>query len=115
LGRFTKLVEINWGLIMNINNKGSSSHVEQAAKVNNFIDSGSQDISKKSHTAANKHASAEQISSLSKTIDNTFEDLASKPDVDFEKVAKVKAAIANGELSLDQDTLINALLEFHKK
>ncbi|MBE0378052.1 flagellar biosynthesis anti-sigma factor FlgM [Pseudoalteromonas prydzensis] len=99
---------------MNINNKGSGQ-VEHSTKINNFVDSSNQDINKQSQTESSQPINAEHISSLSKAVDNTFENLASKPDVDHEKVARVKAAIANGELSLDQDTLINALLEFHRK
>ena len=60
-------------------------------------------------------SSTSQVSELSKSIDSTFETLSSQTDVDMQKVADVKAAIANGELVLDEQTLINALLELHKQ
>jgi negative regulator of flagellin synthesis FlgM len=58
--------------------------------------------------------STSEVSELSKSIDSTFENLASQSDVDMDMVAKVKAAIANGEFQIDIDATVNALIELHK-
>jgi negative regulator of flagellin synthesis FlgM len=100
---------------MNINNKPSMP-VEQNNKVNNTLEhSQLQKKSPQSQQADKATSSTSQVSELSKSIDSTFETLSSQTDVDMEKVAEVKAAIANGELILDEETLINALLELHRQ
>jgi negative regulator of flagellin synthesis FlgM len=99
---------------MNITNKPSMP-VEQNNKVNNTLEhSQLQKKSPQNQQAEKVTSSANQVSELSKSIDSTFETLSSQPDVDMKKVAEVKAAITNGELILDEETLINALLELHK-
>jgi len=55
------------------------------------------------------------VSALSKSIDSTFQDLAAKPDVDMDKVAQMKAAIASGEFKINIDETVNAMVELHKK
>ena len=90
--------------------------VEQNNKVNNTLDHSElqKNPSKNQQTEAVTRSTS-QVSELSKSIDSTFETLSSQADVDMKKVADIKAAIANGELVLDEDALINALLELHKQ
>jgi negative regulator of flagellin synthesis FlgM len=100
---------------MNITNKPSMP-VEQNNKVNNTLDHSQLQKNTPQNQQADKvTSSTSQVSELSKSIDSTFETLSSQTDVDMQKVADVKAAIANGELVLDEQTLINALLELHKQ
>jgi len=90
--------------------------VEQNHKVNNTLEhSQLQKNSPQNQQAEKVASSTSQVSELSKSIDSTFETLSSQTDVDMKKVADVKAAIANGELVLDEEALINALLELHKQ
>ena len=55
-----------------------------------------------------------QLSNMSKAAQQTFDSLSQQDDVDMAKVNQVKQAIANGELTLDQDVLINAMMDIHK-
>ncbi|WP_417604464.1 flagellar biosynthesis anti-sigma factor FlgM [Oceanimonas baumannii] len=41
--------------------------------------------------------------------------LGAMPDVDLEKVARLRQAIANNELPLDLDALSQAVLELHRR
>ncbi|MBU3023148.1 flagellar biosynthesis anti-sigma factor FlgM [Aestuariibacter sp. A3R04] len=54
-----------------------------------------------------------QLSIMSKTAQQAFETLSQQDDVDLEKVKQMQQAIANGELQLDEDALINTLLDIH--
>ena len=98
---------------MNINNK-SSILVEQNNKINKALEhSQLQKKSPQNQQTERVTNSTNQVSELSKSIGSTFETLSSQPDVDMKKVAEVKAAISNGELVLDEEALIDALLELH--
>ena len=99
---------------MNISNNPSMP-VEKNTKINNSLENSHlQNKTPKKQQTDSVTSSTNQVSELSKSIDSTFDTLSSQPDVDMNKVAEVKAAIANGELVLDEDILINALLELHK-
>ncbi|AQP98988.1 flagellar biosynthesis anti-sigma factor FlgM [Pseudoalteromonas aliena] len=95
---------------MNITN-APALHVEQSEKLTSRSATPSTQEQKPNH-APEKNTS--EVSALSKSIDSTFESLSSQPDVDMEMVAKVKAAIANGEFQIDIDATVNALVELHK-
>ncbi|WP_404338590.1 flagellar biosynthesis anti-sigma factor FlgM [Pseudoalteromonas mariniglutinosa] len=100
---------------MNITNKSTLS-VEQNQKVSNTLEQPALPENRTEKQQAHNQSNAvNQVSALSKSVDATFETLASKPDVDMQKVADVKAAIANGEFQLDEASLVEALLEMHKK
>lgn len=66
----------------------------------------------KSAQTSDKNTS--EVSTLSKSIDSTFDNLSTQPDVDMEMVSKMKAAIANGEFKINIDATINAIIELHK-
>ncbi len=55
-----------------------------------------------------------QLSSLSLSATDTFEQLSSQDEVDMNKVLAMRSAIAKGELSLDEDVLINAIMDMHR-
>ncbi|MCQ8877521.1 flagellar biosynthesis anti-sigma factor FlgM [Pseudoalteromonas shioyasakiensis] len=100
---------------MNITNKPSVA-VEQNQKVNNSFGQSVHSESSNHKKAAEQPVSTRnQVSALSKSIDSTFETLSSQSNVDLQKVAEVKAAIANGSFKLDEATLVDTLLEYHKK
>lgn len=61
-----------------------------------------------------QHGQNTQLSNMSKTAQQAFETLSQHDDVDLEKVKQMQQAIANGELQLDEDALINTLLDIHK-
>ncbi|CAM3074325.1 flagellar biosynthesis anti-sigma factor FlgM [Pseudoalteromonas distincta] len=95
---------------MNITN-APTAHVEQINKLSSRS-STLNTQEKKAQSVPEKSTS--EVSELSKSIDSTFENLASQPDVDMDMVAQVKAAIANGEFQIDIDATVNALIELHK-
>ena len=61
-----------------------------------------------------EHGQNTQLSNMSKTAQHTFDTLSQQDDVDMAKVKQIQQAIANGELQLDEDALINTLLDIHK-
>ena len=99
---------------MNITNKPNIT-VEQSQRVGNTNSQAELQEQKPNQETLKASQSNNQVSDLSKAIDSTFNSLAEQSDVDMDKVAQVKAAIANGEFKLDEATLIDALLEMHKK
>ena len=86
--------------------------VEQSQKTNQRS---SLDAKPAHQPVAAKQAQVNSVSALSKSIDSTFQDLAAKPDVDMDKVAMMKAAIASGEFKINIDETVNAIVELHKK
>ncbi|GAB0112121.1 flagellar biosynthesis anti-sigma factor FlgM [Pseudoalteromonas distincta] len=97
---------------MNITNT-PTTQVEQINKLNSRS-SALNTQEQKTHSVSVPEKSTNEVSELSKSIDSTFENLASQPDVDMDMVAQVKAAIANGEFKIDIDATVNALIELHK-
>lgn len=95
---------------MNITNT-PTTQVEQINKLSSRS-SALNTPEKKAQSVPEKSTS--EVSELSKSIDSTFENLASQPDVDMDMVAQVKAAIANGDFQIDIDATVNALIELHK-
>lgn len=71
-------------------------------------------FSEEKQTKSSEQSQSSEVSTLSKAIDSTFENLSAQPDVDMEMVTRVKAAIANGEFQIDVDATVNALIELHK-
>jgi negative regulator of flagellin synthesis FlgM len=55
------------------------------------------------------------ISSTTQAVQQAFEQLQQQSEVDLEKVAKIKLALSEGSLQLDDDVLAQAILDFHKK
>ncbi|MDO6705550.1 flagellar biosynthesis anti-sigma factor FlgM [Photobacterium sp. 1_MG-2023] len=53
------------------------------------------------------------ISTSNQVIAEAQKELAELPEIDMEKVAAVKQALAKGDLKLDVETLSSAILEFH--
>ncbi|HEX5792949.1 MAG TPA: flagellar biosynthesis anti-sigma factor FlgM [Rheinheimera sp.] len=56
-----------------------------------------------------------QVSGASRALEQSFATMAGHDDVDMNKVRQLQQAIASGELVLDEDALISAILEMHKK
>jgi len=55
------------------------------------------------------------ISSTTQAVQQAFEQLPQQSEVDLDKVAKIKQALAEGALQLDDKVLVQAMLDFHKK
>ncbi|MDR7121092.1 flagellar biosynthesis anti-sigma factor FlgM [Rheinheimera soli] len=55
------------------------------------------------------------ISSTTQAVQQAFEQLQQQSEVDLDKVAKIKLALSEGSLQLDDDVLVQAMLDFHKK
>jgi negative regulator of flagellin synthesis FlgM len=90
----------------------TTTAVDQSQKTNQRS---SLDAKPEQQPVATKQEPANSVSALSKSIDSTFQDLAAKPDVDMDKVAMMKAAIASGEFKINIDETVNAMVELHKK
>ncbi|KYL36339.1 MULTISPECIES: flagellar biosynthesis anti-sigma factor FlgM [unclassified Pseudoalteromonas] len=90
----------------------TTTAVEQSQKTNQRS---SLDAKPEQQPVATKQEQVNSVSALSKSIDSTFQDLAAKPDVDMDKVAMMKAAIASGEFKINIDETVNAMVELHKK
>ncbi|MDX3774329.1 flagellar biosynthesis anti-sigma factor FlgM [Chromatiaceae bacterium AAb-1] len=56
-----------------------------------------------------------QVSTFSKTVESTYQSLTEANAVDMKKVRQLQHAIITGHLPLDDDSLIDAMLEMHKK
>lgn len=68
-----------------------------------------QPVAKKAESAVS------QVSAFSRSLEQTFQSLSEQDSVDMTKVKQLKLAIANGELKLDEEALVNAMLEMHKR
>ena len=90
----------------------TTTAVDQSQKTNQRS---SLDAKPEQQPVATKQEQENSVSALSKSIDSTFQDLAAKPDVDMDKVAMMKAAIASGEFKINIDETVNAMVELHKK
>ncbi|MGY5798033.1 flagellar biosynthesis anti-sigma factor FlgM [Rheinheimera faecalis] len=55
------------------------------------------------------------ISSTTQAVQQAFEQLQQQSEVDLDKVAKIKLALSEGSLQLDDDVLVQSMLDFHKK
>ncbi len=70
----------------------------------------------KTATATAQPAEAQaSISSTTQAVQQAFEQLKQQSEVDLDKVAKIKLALAEGSLQLDDDVLVQSMLDFHKK
>ncbi len=56
-----------------------------------------------------------QVSAFSHALEQTYQALAQQDSVDMNKVRELQQAIARGELKLDEDALVTAMLEMHKR
>ncbi len=55
------------------------------------------------------------ISSTTQAVQQAFEQLQQQSEVDLDKVARIKQALSEGSLQLDDDVLVQAMLDYHKK
>lgn len=60
-------------------------------------------------------ADGNQVSAFSKTVESTFQSLSEAEVVDIKKVRQLQQAIITGTLPMDDNSLIDAILEMHKK
>lgn len=56
-----------------------------------------------------------QLSGQVKELSQAKAMLANLPDVDMDKVAAIRQAIADGQLSLDTEALSSAILDMHRR
>ena len=66
-------------------------------------------------TSAVRSAQTTQLSGQVKELSQAKEMLANLPDVDMDKVAAIRQAIADGQLSLDTEALSSAILDMHRR
>ncbi|MEE2024027.1 MULTISPECIES: flagellar biosynthesis anti-sigma factor FlgM [Alkalimonas] len=66
-------------------------------------------------TPGQGEAPQSQVSAFSRALEQSYQALSEHDSIDMAKVQQVKLAIANGELKLDEDTIINAMLDMHKR
>lgn len=79
-------------------------------------DQHSQSSQTKTATTVTQSAEAQaSISSTTQAVQQAFEHLQQQSEVDLDKVAKIKLALSAGSLQLDDDLLVQAMLDFHKK
>jgi negative regulator of flagellin synthesis FlgM len=71
--------------------------------------------SKTSVTATAAPEAQAAISSTTHAVQQAFEQLQQQSEVDLDKVAKIKLALSEGSLQLDDDVLVQSMLDFHKK
>ena len=71
--------------------------------------------SKTSATATAAPEAQAAISSTTQAVQQAFEQLQQQSEVDLDKVAKIKLALSEGSLQLDDDVLVQSMLDFHKK
>lgn len=71
--------------------------------------------SKTSVTATVAPEAQAAISSTTQAVQQAFEQLQQQSEVDLDKVAKIKLALSEGSLQLDEDVLVQSILDFHKK
>jgi negative regulator of flagellin synthesis FlgM len=71
--------------------------------------------SKTSVTATAAPEAQAAISSTTQAVQQAFEQLQQQSEVDMDKVAKIKLALSEGSLQLDDDVLVQSMLDFHKK
>ena len=55
------------------------------------------------------------IGAATRQLQQAFAELDQQPDVDLDKVAAIKQALASGQFKLDDAQTAQDLLEFHKK
>lgn len=66
-------------------------------------------------TSTVRTAQTTQLSGQVKELSQSKEMLANLPDVDMDKVAAIRQAIADGQLALDTDALSSAILDMHRR
>ena len=65
--------------------------------------------------SANSDTPVSQVSAFSHAVAESYKSLSEHDSVDMAKVQQLKLAIANGELKLDDDAIVSAMLEMHKR
>ncbi|WP_052074563.1 flagellar biosynthesis anti-sigma factor FlgM [Shewanella mangrovi] len=65
--------------------------------------------------AVKQAAAGANISSTSLAAGASLDHLSAQDEVDMDKVMAMRSAIENGELALDADALISAVLELHRR
>ena len=68
-----------------------------------------------SSTSTVRSTQSTQLSGQVKELSHSKAMLANLPDVDMDKVAAIRQAIADGQLSLDTEALSSAILDMHRR
>jgi|JI7StandDraft_1071085.scaffolds.fasta_scaffold384868_2 negative regulator of flagellin synthesis FlgM len=87
-----------------------TKHIQPVQKTEQQV----QQVTQKSSQAAS-YVQQSEISTTTQAVQQAFNTLAQHGEVDLDKVAQVKVALSRGELQLDDDTLAQAILDFHRK
>jgi len=74
--------------------------------------SGESGTADKSATGPASTGDTVQLTNSAKLLERLEKSLASLPDVDSNRVAEVKAAIENGQYSIDADAIADAMIRF---
>lgn len=92
--------------------------IDQYSQVQPLIKTDQQGQSNPSKTTTTVVQATEaqaSISSTTQAVQQAFEQLQQQSEVDLDKVAKIKLALSEGSLQLDDDVLVQAMLDLHKK
>lgn len=65
--------------------------------------------------SVNNDVPVSQVSAFSHAVAESYKALSEHDSVDMAKVQQLKLAIANGELKLDDDAIVSAMLDMHKR
>ena len=87
-----------------------SKHLQPVQKTEQQI----QNVAQKASQATG-YVQQSEISTTTQAIQQAFNTLAQHGEIDFDKVAQVKVALSKGELRLDDDSLAQAILDFHRR
>ncbi|HJS15962.1 MULTISPECIES: flagellar biosynthesis anti-sigma factor FlgM [Rheinheimera] len=92
--------------------------IDHYSQVQPLIKTDQQSQTSQSKTSVTVTAAPEAqaaISSTTQAVQQAFEQLQQQSEVDLDKVAKIKLALSEGSLQLDDDVLVQSMLDFHKK
>jgi negative regulator of flagellin synthesis FlgM len=87
-----------------------SKHIQPVQKTEQQI----QNVAQKA-SQTTSYVQQSEISTTTQAIQQAFNTLAQHDEIDLDKVAQVKVALSKGELKLDDDTLAQAILDFHRR
>jgi negative regulator of flagellin synthesis FlgM len=87
-----------------------SKHIQLVQKTEQQI----QNVAQKA-SQTTSYVQQSEISTTTQAIQQAFNTLAQHDEIDLDKVAQVKVALSKGELKLDDDTLAQAILDFHRR
>ncbi|MGE4260557.1 flagellar biosynthesis anti-sigma factor FlgM [Shewanella fodinae] len=67
-----------------------------------------------SYDVSRNNANTAQLSALSRSASDVYAGLSERDEVDMDKVMAMRNAIENGELPLDEEALVNAIMDMHR-